>query len=167
MEEVAFSWLNGISSGIPPSPSQSFTVHELEWGRGAEQSIFKVHETGRRCNNKLLAQLQSPFPFAVPLLLIPHVQCLHNRTSLSTRVQVAFLVWPFQLLVPLTAASQSPAHNFAGMLLSPLYSLQGLQGSLSTGLVRKLLGVKGRQFHQWESKLPPRGMKTSRASFPT
>lgn len=87
-----FSWLNGISSGVPPAPSQSFTVRELEWGRAAELSIFKVHETGQRCNNKLLAQLQSLFPFVVPLLLIPHVQYLHNRTSLSTRVQVAFLV---------------------------------------------------------------------------
>lgn len=139
-------------------------VRELEWGRGAERSIFKVHETDVDSNNNLLAQLQSPFPFLILFLLIPHVQCLHNHTSLSMRVQVAFLVWPFQLFVPLTAASQSLAQNFTGMLLSPLYSLKGLQGSLSTGLVRKLLGMKGRQ---WESKPPPGGMKIWRATFPT
>lgn len=56
VEEVVFSWLNGIGS-----PSQSITVRELEWGRGAELSIFKVHKTGRRCSNNLLAQLQSRF----------------------------------------------------------------------------------------------------------
>lgn len=73
MEEVVFS------------PSQSITVRELEWGRGVELSIFKVHKTGRRCSNNLLARLQSPFPFVIRSYLF-HVCSVCITSRLWARV---------------------------------------------------------------------------------